>query len=89
MLYHLLYEFLYPMSAYLSPLKAFNVIQYVTFRTAYASLTALLIGLLLGPWLIKRLQEFQMDSTSVRRAQSLTRPRRELRRWAVFSFWSR
>jgi phospho-N-acetylmuramoyl-pentapeptide-transferase len=59
-LYHLLYEFLYPMNAYLSPLKAFNVIQYVTFRTAYASLTALLIGLLLGPWLIKRLQEFQI-----------------------------
>src|SRR5262245_15154595 len=48
------------MNAYLSPLKAFNVIQYVTFRTAYASLTALLIGLLLGPWLIKRLQEFQI-----------------------------
>ena len=37
MLYHLLYEFLYPMSAYWSPLKVFNVIQYVTFRTADAS----------------------------------------------------
>jgi len=41
MLYHLLYEFLNPLGAYWSPLKAFNVIQYVTFRTAGATLTAL------------------------------------------------
>lgn len=60
MLYHLLYEFLYPLSPYWSPLKLFNVIQYVTFRTAMTSLTALLISLLLGPWLIRRLQEFQI-----------------------------
>ena len=60
MLYHLLYEFLYPLGAYWSPLKVFNVFQYVTFRTADASLTALLISLLLGPWLIRRLQEFQI-----------------------------
>ena len=59
-LYHLLYEFLNPLGAYWSPLKAFNVIQYVTFRTAGATLTALLISLLLGPWLIRRLQEFQI-----------------------------
>jgi phospho-N-acetylmuramoyl-pentapeptide-transferase len=45
------------MSAYAEPLKIFNVIQYVTARTAYASLTALLISLLLGPYLIRRLQE--------------------------------
>ena len=60
MLYHLLYEFLSPMSAYWSPLKILPVVQYVTFRTACASLTALLISLLLGPWLIRRLQEFQI-----------------------------
>ena len=60
MLYHLLYEFLYPFGAYWSPLKVFNVVQYVTFRTAAATLTALLISLLLGPWLIRRLQEFQI-----------------------------
>jgi phospho-N-acetylmuramoyl-pentapeptide-transferase len=60
MLYHLLFEFLNPLGAYWSPLKAFNVIQYVTFRTAAASLTALLISLLLGPWLIRRLQDFQI-----------------------------
>jgi len=59
-LYHLLYEFFSPLGAYWSPLKAFNVVQYVTFRTAAASLTALLISLLVGPWLIRRLQEFQI-----------------------------
>lgn len=60
MLYHLLYEFLSPLGAYWSPLKVLNVIQYVTFRTAAATLTALLISLLFGPWLIRRLQEFQI-----------------------------
>jgi len=59
-LYHLLYEFLSPLGAYWSPLKVLNVIQYVTFRTAAATLTALLISLLFGPWLIRRLQEFQI-----------------------------
>jgi phospho-N-acetylmuramoyl-pentapeptide-transferase len=37
-----------------------NVFRYITFRTAAASLTALAISLLLGPWLIRRLQEFQI-----------------------------
>jgi phospho-N-acetylmuramoyl-pentapeptide-transferase len=37
-----------------------NVFQYITFRTAYASFTALLISLFLGPWLIARLREFQI-----------------------------
>ena len=60
MLYHLLYEFLSPLGAYWSPLKPFTVFFYVTVRTAAATLTALLISLLLGPWLIRRLQEFQI-----------------------------
>jgi phospho-N-acetylmuramoyl-pentapeptide-transferase len=59
-LYHLLYEFLSPLGAYWSPLKILNVIQYVTFRTAAGTLTALLISLLFGPALIRRLQEFQI-----------------------------
>lgn len=60
MLYHILYEFLYPLSPYWSALRVLNVFQYLTFRTAYASITALLISLLLGPWLISRLREFQI-----------------------------
>src|SRR5438128_1443755 len=60
MLYHILYEFLYPLNHLWAPLRVLNVFQYITFRTAYASLTALLISLLLGPWLITRLREFQI-----------------------------
>ena len=37
-----------------------NVFRYVTFRTAGASITALAIGLLLGPWMIRTLREFQI-----------------------------
>ena len=60
MLYHILYEFLYPLNHLWAPLRVLNVFQYITFRTAYASLTALLISLFLGPWLITRLREFQI-----------------------------
>jgi phospho-N-acetylmuramoyl-pentapeptide-transferase len=34
--------------------------RYITFRTAAASITALVISLVLGPWLIRRLREFQI-----------------------------
>jgi phospho-N-acetylmuramoyl-pentapeptide-transferase len=60
MLYHILFEFLFPMNRYWSPLRVLNVFQYVTFRTAYASITALLLSLFLGPWLIARLRDFQI-----------------------------
>ena len=30
--------------------SVFNVTRYITFRTAAASLTALMLSLLLGPW---------------------------------------
>src|ERR1041385_2301765 len=60
MLFHILYEFLYPLNRYWPPLRVLNVFQYITFRTAYASITALLIALLLGPWLISRLRDFQI-----------------------------
>lgn len=53
MLYHLLY-------ALHDQFSVLNVMRYITFRTAYASLTALLISLLLGPWLIRRLKQFQI-----------------------------
>ena len=53
MLYNLLYQFH-------TQVPVLNVIQYITFRTAAASLTALVISLLLGPWLIRKLREFQI-----------------------------
>src|SRR5579863_6492639 len=37
-----------------------NLFRYVTFRTAYASLTALFLSLGLGPLIIRKLKEFQV-----------------------------
>src|SRR5579862_7104524 len=53
MLFHLLYPFRVQISV-------LNVIQYITFRTAAASLSALAISLILGPWMIRTLREFQI-----------------------------
>src|SRR5258708_7540846 len=54
MLYFLLYE---QLQKYVSP---FRVFRYTTFRTAFASLTALFLCIALGPWLIERLRQFQI-----------------------------
>ncbi len=54
MLYWLLYQKLFPY------FRLFRIFRYLTFRTAFASLTALLIGLLIGPFVIERLREFQI-----------------------------
>ena len=37
-----------------------NVTRYITFRTAAASLTALAISLVVGPWMIRKLRDFQI-----------------------------
>ncbi len=39
---------------------ALRLFRYLTFRTAFASLTAMAIAIFVGPWLIARLQEFQI-----------------------------
>jgi phospho-N-acetylmuramoyl-pentapeptide-transferase len=54
MFYWLFFEKLFH---YYSP---FRVFQYATFRTGMASLTALGLSLLLGPWMIARLRRFQI-----------------------------
>src|SRR3974390_666288 len=54
MLYFLLYDQLY---RWVSP---FRVFRSVTFRTAFASLTALFLCVALGPWLINKLRQFQI-----------------------------
>lgn len=38
----------------------FNVLKYISFRTISATLTALLISFILGPWLIKKLKELHL-----------------------------
>lgn len=53
----MLYHLLYPLHTTFS---AFNVFRYITFRTIYASLTALLICWLLGPWVIRKLSDRQI-----------------------------
>ena len=54
MLYWLLYQKLFP---YFRP---FRIFRYLTFRTAFATLTALLITLIIGPYVIEKLREFQI-----------------------------
>ncbi|HEX3570037.1 MAG TPA: phospho-N-acetylmuramoyl-pentapeptide-transferase [Acidobacteriaceae bacterium] len=54
MLYWLLYQKLFPYY------RLFRIFRYLTFRTVFASLTALLIGLLIGPYVIEKLREFQI-----------------------------
>ncbi len=54
MLYWLLYEKLFPF------FHPFRIFRYLTFRTAFATLTALLIALFIGPWVIEKLREFQI-----------------------------
>jgi len=54
LLYWLLYQKLFPY------FRLFRIFRYVTFRTVFASLTALLIALLIGPYVIERLREFQI-----------------------------
>jgi len=55
LLYWLLYQKLFP---YFHP---FRIFRFLTFRTAFASLTALLIALLIGPFVIEKLRQFQIS----------------------------
>src|ERR671916_431258 len=64
MLYHIFYEWLFQSlsgpgeQSYF--VKALNVFQYVTFRTTYATITALLISLLFGGRVIRMLTELKI-----------------------------
>lgn len=62
MLYYFLYQFLFQEYGRQSEsyfFKGLNVIQYVTFRTALATITALLVSLLLGGKIIRKLAELK------------------------------
>jgi phospho-N-acetylmuramoyl-pentapeptide-transferase len=72
MLYHLLYQVVYREMPELSVL---NVTQYITFRTAAASLSALAISLALGPWMIGKLREFQIGQVIRQEGPSSHRPK--------------
>lgn len=53
----MLYHLLYPLA---EQFGGFNVVRYITFRTAAATLTALFITFLVGPWLIRRLASLRV-----------------------------
>ncbi|MBI5586916.1 MAG: phospho-N-acetylmuramoyl-pentapeptide-transferase [Deltaproteobacteria bacterium] len=49
----MLYYFLYPLAKYHT---IFNVFQYISFRTIYAAITALVLSFVMGPYLIEKLK---------------------------------
>ena len=53
----MLYYLLYPLRNMIS---GFNVFRYITFRSAWAALTALVISFIFGPWLIERMRRIKL-----------------------------
>ncbi|MCK4596410.1 phospho-N-acetylmuramoyl-pentapeptide-transferase, partial [bacterium] len=53
----MLYYLLSPLSDVVS---AFNLFRYITFRAAYATLTALLVSFIIGPFIIRRLHKLHI-----------------------------
>lgn len=53
----MIYHLLYPLH---TDISFFNVFRYITFRTIYATITALIICFVVGPWLIRKLQNMQI-----------------------------
>jgi phospho-N-acetylmuramoyl-pentapeptide-transferase len=52
----MLYHLFYPLA---SNLKILNIFKYLTFRTIYAMITALVVCFVLGPWIIRKLEGLQ------------------------------
>ncbi|OHD82311.1 MAG: phospho-N-acetylmuramoyl-pentapeptide-transferase [Spirochaetes bacterium RIFOXYC1_FULL_54_7] len=53
-------EWIYPLVRYFSPL---NVFRYLTFRSAYAAVTALLVAFLAGPYIIEKLRHLKFGQS--------------------------
>jgi phospho-N-acetylmuramoyl-pentapeptide-transferase len=56
----LLYHLLYPLKTVFG---GFNVFRYITFRTIFAVLTALIISMAVGSWFIRKLKAMQIGQT--------------------------
>ena len=56
----MLYQLLYPLH---TDFAVFYVFRFITFRTIYAAITALVISFIIGPWLIRTLQKLQIGQT--------------------------
>src|SRR5713101_3215916 len=72
MLYYLLYHVLFRLRPQFSVL---NVTRYITFRTAAASLSALAISLVFGPWLVRKLRAFQIGQVIRQEGPTSHQPR--------------
>ena len=59
----MLYLFLVPLA---KDYILFNVFRYLTFRSFMALISALVISLILGPWLIARLKRMQYGAETIR-----------------------
>src|SRR5206468_3620684 len=68
----MLYHLLYPLHTHFGVL---NVTRYITFRTATASLTALALSLAFGPWMIRKLREFQIGQVIRQEGPTTHRPK--------------
>lgn len=53
----MLYYIFFPLREYISGL---NLFRYITFRAAWAAITALLISFIVGPYIIKKLRQYQI-----------------------------
>ena len=85
MLYHLLYSFH-------EELSFLNVLRYLTFRTIYASVTSLVVCLVMGPWLIRRLTRYRVGLATIdqpRHAGSLGSIERDTGPVAYYRFHGR
>jgi phospho-N-acetylmuramoyl-pentapeptide-transferase len=69
----MLYHLLYPLSQYISGL---NLFRYITFRTAAATITAIIISLFLGPLFIRLLKKYQV-SEKIREEGPFTHKKKE------------
>lgn len=52
----MLYHIFYPLA---TNVKLFNIFKYLTFRTIYSMITALVVCFVLGPWIIRKLESLQ------------------------------
>ena len=80
----MLYLFLYPLAG---KFTLFNVLRYPSFRIVAAGLTAMVLGLLLGPYFIERMRVLQYGASNVREdtpEQQATAEQRA-RRWAIYN----
>ncbi len=86
MLYYFLYELIFKQYGGASEsyiFKGFNVFQYVTFRTAWAIITALLLSLLLGNKVIKKLTALKFGQEIREEGPASHQEKEGRQQWAV------